>query len=60
MPSDFHNELVRLNAAWVQLGAVALPDGNADLDHLDFSGFMAPPCTCLAACSQRKETARPT
>jgi len=26
------------------LDAATLPDGDADLDHLDFSGFAVPPC----------------
>jgi NAD-dependent SIR2 family protein deacetylase len=42
--ADFQDELVRLNAALVHLDAVALPDGDADLDHLDFSGFAVPSC----------------
>ena len=42
--ADFQNELVRLNVQWVQIDAVAFPDGDADLDHLDFSGFIVPPC----------------
>lgn len=42
--ADFQDELVRLNAEWVSLDASALPDGDADLDHLDFSGFAVPPC----------------
>ena len=42
--ADFQSELIRLNATWVQLDAVALPDGDADLDHLDFSDFAVPPC----------------
>jgi NAD-dependent SIR2 family protein deacetylase len=44
---DFQDRLVRLNAAWAELDATALPDGDADLDHLDFTGFTVPPC---AAC----------
>ncbi|MBA3234062.1 MAG: NAD-dependent protein deacetylase, partial [Propionibacteriales bacterium] len=32
------------NAAWVGLGADAAPDGDADLDDLDFSEFTVPPC----------------
>src|SRR5262245_54540433 len=44
---DFQERLVRLNAAWEELDATALPDGDADLDHLDFTGFTVPPC---AAC----------
>jgi NAD-dependent SIR2 family protein deacetylase len=35
------------NAAWVDLDAATLPDGDADLDHMDFSSFVVPPC---AAC----------
>jgi NAD-dependent SIR2 family protein deacetylase len=42
--SDFQDQLVRLNVAWTELGATALPDGDADLDDLDFSGFAVPPC----------------
>jgi NAD-dependent SIR2 family protein deacetylase len=45
--SDFQDRLIRLNEDWVRLDAAALPDGDADLDHLDFSGFNVPPC---AAC----------
>jgi NAD-dependent SIR2 family protein deacetylase len=42
--ANFQDELVRLNAAWVDLDTLALPDGDADLDHLDFSGFAVPAC----------------
>jgi NAD-dependent SIR2 family protein deacetylase len=42
--ADFQNELVRLNAAWLELDAAALPDGDADLDQLDFSEFLVPAC----------------
>jgi NAD-dependent SIR2 family protein deacetylase len=42
--ADFQDQLIRLNAAWTELDALALPDGDADLDHLDFSGFAVPPC----------------
>ena len=41
---DFQTELARLNAEWVNLTAVALPDGDADLDHVDFSEFAVPAC----------------
>jgi NAD-dependent SIR2 family protein deacetylase len=37
-------ELERLNPAWQHLGATEAPDGDADLDGLDFSGFLAPLC----------------
>jgi NAD-dependent SIR2 family protein deacetylase len=43
--ADFQDELVCLNAAWSELDAIALPDGDADLDHLDFSDFAVPACT---------------
>jgi NAD-dependent SIR2 family protein deacetylase len=39
--------LVRLNPAWAELEAVEAPDGDADLEGLDFSTFGIPPCpTC--------------
>ena len=34
--ADFQEDLVRLNASWA--------DGNAELDHLHFSGFAVPHC----------------
>jgi NAD-dependent SIR2 family protein deacetylase len=42
--ADFQDDLVRLNAAWVDLDALALPNGDADFDHLEFSGFAVPAC----------------
>jgi NAD-dependent SIR2 family protein deacetylase len=42
--ADFQDELIRLNAAWAELEATALPDGDADLGQSDFSGFAVPPC----------------
>jgi NAD-dependent SIR2 family protein deacetylase len=42
--ADFQNELVRLNAEWANLDAAALPDGDANLDDADFSGFTVPSC----------------
>lgn len=42
--ADFQDDLVRLNASWADLDAAALPDGDAELDHVDFSGFAVPPC----------------
>ena len=45
--ADFQDDLIRLNAAWADLEAAALPDGDAEVDHLDFSGFAVPDCpTC--------------
>lgn len=37
-------ELLALNPDWAALGAATAPDGDADLDGLDFSGFRVPPC----------------
>jgi NAD-dependent SIR2 family protein deacetylase len=40
-------ELERLNPDWQHFGASDAPDGDADLDGLDFSRFLAPLCpTC--------------
>jgi len=36
--------LLALNPGWAALQARAAPDGDADLDGLDFSGFEIPPC----------------
>jgi NAD-dependent SIR2 family protein deacetylase len=33
-----------LNAAWADQDAAVLPDGDAELDHKDFSGFVVPHC----------------
>ncbi len=41
---DFQQLLVERNPAWAQLEAMDAPDGDADLDGHDFSGFMVPPC----------------
>lgn len=37
-------ELLALNPDWAALSAATAPDGDADLDGLDFSGFQVPPC----------------
>ncbi|MFC0243003.1 NAD-dependent protein deacetylase [Rhodopseudomonas telluris] len=42
--AEFQHELSRLNAAWTDLDAAALPDGDAELDHQDFSSFVVPGC----------------
>jgi NAD-dependent SIR2 family protein deacetylase len=42
--SDLQIELRRRNPAWAALEAQPAPDGDADLDGLDFSGFDIPPC----------------
>ena len=40
----FQLELIERNAAWADLSAKAAPDGDADLEGLDFSSFEVPPC----------------
>ena len=42
--SVFQAELIRLNPAWAALDAADAPDGDADLEAQDFSGFEVPPC----------------
>jgi NAD-dependent SIR2 family protein deacetylase len=37
--------LINLNPEWITLDAAAAPDGDANLDHRDFSSFAVPPCT---------------
>lgn len=37
-------ELLALNSEWAHRDAREAPDGDADLDGLDFSGFHVPPC----------------
>ena len=45
MPRTEHQvELRRRNPRWAELEARAAPDGDADLDGLDFSGFDVPEC----------------
>jgi NAD-dependent SIR2 family protein deacetylase len=45
MPRDaFQQLLVQLNPTWARLEASDAPDGDADLDGLDFSSFDIPPC----------------
>lgn len=41
---DVQDELLRLNPAWGQLTAFDAPDGDADLDGLDFATFRVPVC----------------
>jgi NAD-dependent SIR2 family protein deacetylase len=38
-------ELLRLNPDFAHLDAQTAPDGDADLEALDFSSFQVPPCT---------------
>jgi len=42
--ADFQAELLRLNPGWAALDARAAPDGDADLELRDFSGFDIPTC----------------
>jgi NAD-dependent SIR2 family protein deacetylase len=46
--SELQDELLSLNPAWAQLDARTAPDGDADLDGLDFSAFAVPPCAYCA------------
>jgi NAD-dependent SIR2 family protein deacetylase len=39
------DELGRLNAGWLELDAADAPDGDADLESVDFSSFAVPPCS---------------
>ena len=40
----FQHELSRRNAAWVDRSATDAPDGDADLDGVDFASFVVPDC----------------
>lgn len=42
--AGFHREIERRNPSWVNLDARIAPDGDADLDGLDFAGFDVPGC----------------
>ena len=42
--ADLQRELARLNPGWAEQPARAAPDGDADLDGIDFSRFQVPPC----------------
>ncbi|WP_280981843.1 MULTISPECIES: NAD-dependent protein deacetylase [unclassified Bradyrhizobium] len=45
MPRErFQGELARRNSAWLEFDAADAPDGDADLDHEDFSSFTVPAC----------------
>jgi NAD-dependent SIR2 family protein deacetylase len=41
---ELQADLLRLNPAWAELDAATAPDGDADLEALDFSGFQVPVC----------------
>lgn len=42
--AELQLELMQRNPIWAALSARAAPDGDADLDGLDFSSFDIPPC----------------
>lgn len=42
--TQMQNWLETENPDWLRLDAAAAPDGDADLDGVDFSGFVIPPC----------------
>ena len=41
---DFQDEMGRLNPAWLSLDGLDAPDGDADLEGVDFSAFAVPAC----------------
>jgi NAD-dependent SIR2 family protein deacetylase len=41
----FQDDLIRLNPGWGDLDASYAPDGDADLDGIDFSRFVVPACS---------------
>ena len=41
---EFQDGLGRANAEWLTLDAADAPDGDADLEHADFSSFKVPAC----------------
>ncbi len=41
---DYQRELLAANPAWAGLDAVIAPDGDAELEGQDFSGFVVPAC----------------
>jgi NAD-dependent SIR2 family protein deacetylase len=42
--SEVQDELTRVNVEWLGFDAVDAPDGDADLDGVDFSSFVTPSC----------------
>ncbi|WP_371421860.1 NAD-dependent protein deacetylase [Tardiphaga sp.] len=42
---EFQHEMGRLNAGWLDLDAAVAPDGDADLEDVDFASFVVPACT---------------
>jgi NAD-dependent SIR2 family protein deacetylase len=46
--AEFQHELATLNPDWVTLDAERAPDGDADLDGMDFAAFRVPTCQVCA------------
>jgi NAD-dependent SIR2 family protein deacetylase len=46
--ADMQQRLLDLNPSWAHLDARVAPDGDADLDGLDFSTFLIPACLSCA------------
>lgn len=44
--SAFQTRLLAANPTWAHGAAPALPDGDADLEHVDFRDFVVPDCLC--------------
>jgi NAD-dependent SIR2 family protein deacetylase len=42
---QLQGDFLRLNPDWAALDALQAPDGDAELEGLDFSGFQVPPCS---------------
>jgi len=43
--AEYQEDLERLNPAWRAFDAADAPDGDAELDHADFSAFEVPACS---------------
>jgi NAD-dependent SIR2 family protein deacetylase len=41
---EFQHEMGRLNTGWLDLDAAVAPDGDADLEGVDFASFAVPAC----------------
>jgi NAD-dependent SIR2 family protein deacetylase len=41
---EFQHEMGHLNAGWLDLDAALAPDGDADLENVDFASFVVPAC----------------
>ncbi|UFS74391.1 NAD-dependent protein deacetylase [Tardiphaga sp. 37S4] len=41
---EFQHEMGRLNTGWLDLDAAVAPDGDADLEGVDFASFVVPAC----------------